>query len=1734
MTQVPTEIPQDITIIGIGASAGGLEALQEFLAHLPITLQNVAFIVAQHLSPTHKSRLVELLSKNTSWKVVEAHHGEVITAQTVYITPPDTEIELLRNRIKLSKPLNALRPKPSVDVLFESLATHQQSKAIGIILSGTGTDGTDGVRAIKKVGGYTIAQEPNTAKYNGMPVSAIESGNVDWVLSPDRIGEEIYHLLQDPDNLSLRYNQEDIPSSSLQQIFSILSQRTGTDFSNYKPSTVLRRLEKRIAALQLKHIDAYLKFLESNPSEVDTLFDTILIGVTSFFRDKEAFESLEEYVGKIVQAKRKTETIRIWVVGCATGEEAYSIAILLHKLLKKYEKECGVQIFATDIDEKAIMKARKGVYPAHTLTEMPKELIEQYFLQKGNDYELIKAIRSMVLFSKHDITNNPPFLKLDMITCRNLLIYFGTNLQKQIMPIFHYALNPHGYMFLGKSETVGHFSNLFSTIDAKSKIFQQKRSQQNIGVKVTNFKPVKYNLNSPPNAVKKTSTTINSLAELVKETLYHSLENPYVIVNDIGDIQEIHGSIKDFLALQEGVITTNLIKLANESLQIELRAIFTKVVKEKRTIRSHVRKIKIGDKETYLRMTATPLLFTEKEAEFFMITFEVIDLVGFEWLVATQTPSMEAIQQDNEAKLQQDNQRMLELEHELAITKEHLQSYIEELETSNEELQSLNEELQSTNEELQSSNEELETSNEELQSTNEEVQITYEELKASNEELEKTDRLLKISESNLQALLNNTLKGNCLIDRSYRIVLFNKKLGEILGLLSPKKLNIGELIIDYIPPTNLEEFYRDLSNAITNTIIPNKEYLFTVNQVNYYLLINFTPILDKNGAVEFVSIGILDISLTKGLYIQLTDSEKLIQSVFNVAAVGICVTDEQGYFVDVNEEYCRIYGYSKEEVIGKHFSMFIPAHNKQKAEELHNKVVSNITQPPKEWQVMRKDGRLIDISINSILLQLDDGKKLTVTSITDITTTKEHKNLLEKTQEAAHIGGWYLDLATSYNTWTEEVYRIYDAPMDYAVNVDNGLLRYEEPDRSILEKALQDVIDKGQSYQLTLRFNSLKDQRKWVYVTCNPVVMDDKVVKLYGTIQDITQRKEAEEKLKESEVRFKIMADTAPVLLWIADTSKACFFFNKQWLEFRGKKLDEEIGDGWTKGVHPDDAAHCWETYSTAFDKKEKFTMVYRLQNANGEYRWLLDHGVPRYLPSGEFVGYIGSCVDITEQKQQEEALKESRKIYKLLADNSYDVIFTLDNDLKTTFVSPSVERMYGYTVEEFLSLSLKDLLTSSSLNISMRNHQKRAVLEQQNPNQLIYITSELEQVRKDGTTFWTEVVTTRMYDENQVAIGFLGITRDITVRKQQEEELQKLSLVASKTENGIIITGNDRKIEWVNEGFMKITGYVLEEIIGRNPAFLQGEETNPEDIVAIREGLESKKPFSREILNYSKQGRKYWINLNITPILNENGEVYKFVAIQNDITEKKQSEQQLRTYAEQQRRLTEDLTQQNNDLRQFSYILSHNIRSYVANILGIINLLEFHEESIQENRAYLAMLQQAANGLDSVIRDLNEILDVRRPFNKKVEQVQINEVLSEAVGSLQNQLDECGGEITYHLAVTSIAIVKPYFQSVLYNLVSNAIKYRNPDRKLSISISTEQTAEKIIIKVADNGLGIDLTTQKDNIFSLYKRFHLHTSGKGLGLFMVKTQIEAMGGKIEVESEVNVGSTFIITLPKNL
>ena len=710
-----TSSDRPLSLIAIGASAGGLEALQDFLSHLPESLENISIIVAQHLSPTHKSMLVGLLSRKTDLEVAEAKNGTELEVNKVYITPPDSEITVSNGKIRLAKPPATAGPKPSVDVLFHSLAEDDKSAkhVVGVILSGTGTDGASGVQALRNAGGFIIAQEPHTAKYSGMPVAAIQTESVDVVLSPDKMGDEILEYTMNPNHVRVQKELEKNEGNSLDKIFELLSKRTGTDFSNYKSATIGRRLQKRLSQLKIKSIEDYVEFIEKNPGELDEMFRIILIGVTGFFRDTNAFKALEKQLRKIAEGKTNKDPIRIWVPGCSTGEEAYTIAILLSQILKNRVQDYNIQIFATDVDDKAISIARKGIYSKKALESISEE-IQDYFVKKEDRFELIKPIRSMVLFSKHDVTSNPPFLKLDLISCRNLLIYFGAGLQQQIIPIFHYALNPDGILFLGKSETVGHFTNLFSTIDGKNKLFRRKR---NPNVNPINFSAFKALRQEHSEIVKKKKIKELSVTDLVKATLFNTYEHPYVVIDSEYIVRETYGDVRLFMTLPTGTVQMNLIKMVNNELQIEVRSVVTKAIKNSETIKSAIKRFRLYDKEYFVRITAKPLIYSKNTEELYVVIFERLDIEDY---VST---TKEFDESDS------DDVRLQELEHELSATREHLQTYIEEIETGNEELQSLNEELHSTNEELQSSNEELETANEELQSANLEVQVAYNELK---------------------------------------------------------------------------------------------------------------------------------------------------------------------------------------------------------------------------------------------------------------------------------------------------------------------------------------------------------------------------------------------------------------------------------------------------------------------------------------------------------------------------------------------------------------------------------------------------------------------------------------------------------------------------------------------------------------------------------------------------------------------------------------------------------------------------------------------------------------------------------------------------------------------------------------------------------------------------------------------------------------------------------------------
>lgn len=778
---------EHVYVAGVGASAGGLDALQNMLATFNGHTHNFCLVIIQHLSPEYKSELTAILGKRTRWPVVTAEDNMQVEPHRVYVTPQNCTITYKDGKLKLRKLKEGYTHAPSIDDFMESLADEERQKAIGVILSGTGDDGAKGIKAIKESGGFTIVQSPQTAKYSSMPEEAIATKTVDVIAKCEDIYETITRYINNH-----KVIVESSPSQmSIDAIFDLLSKRTGVDFSQYKPSTIHRRINKRIETLLLNSLPEYYQYLKQNPAELDTLFETVLIGVTEFFRDKEAFDKLKTHLEKRISNKRYGDNIRVWCVGCASGEEPYSIAILINEILGINISNYHLQIFASDIDERALNIARKGIYTKKALENLPQELIDKYFEPVDGSYEIKKIIKQHILFSKHDVTNDPPFVKLDTIVCRNLLIYFNSTLQRETLKLFHYSLLKDGILFLGKSESVSVIDDLFSKSDSQ-KVFHKVPHSLSYGLKFS-----KYRSRIDVQDEEDRSARNMSIADIAKETLYYSHDHPFVIIDENAEIKEVQGSMRLYLEVSQGAMNANLLKMANSELIMEIRSLLVQTRKSKKSQCSSILKFTLFDKEHYVRIRMLPLLYPSNSKEYFIVIFETVNPDAKHILLSKELSDSEFA-----------DYRVKELEQEVTSLREHLQTFTEELETSNEELQSINEELQSANEELKSTNEELETSNEELQSANE-------ELHTANNELRLTNTILVDKEAELKAAKTQSERNEVL----YRTIAENIPNGTI-GILNDK------FEIEYIAGKGLDRYkltIEDLKGKVLPDMNPSEE-----------------------------------------------------------------------------------------------------------------------------------------------------------------------------------------------------------------------------------------------------------------------------------------------------------------------------------------------------------------------------------------------------------------------------------------------------------------------------------------------------------------------------------------------------------------------------------------------------------------------------------------------------------------------------------------------------------------------------------------------------------------------------------------------------------------------------------------------------------------------------------------------------------------------------------------------
>jgi two-component system CheB/CheR fusion protein len=786
----------DFPIVGLGASAGGLEALAAFLANVPEN-SGMAFIIVQHMDQTRIGILVELLQSATTMKVVQVKESTTVQPNCVYVTPPDKDMSIHQRVLHLFDYFAPHSLHLPIDFFFRSLADDLQKRSIGVILSGMGSDGTAGLRAIKEKGGVVFIQEPSSAKFDGMPRSAIEADLADVVSAVETLPARIFAYLENK-SLTVRtgFVQANKAPGSFDNIMFLLRSQTGQDFSAYKENTVYRRIERRMGIHHLDKLAAYVRFMQENPQELELLFKELLIGVTSFFREPKEWELLKEKVIPTLLAERApSNTIRAWVSGCATGEEAYSLAIVFKEALEqlKFAPDFSMQIFATDLDCDAIDKAREGAFPASIAEDMSSERLNQYFVKVDRGYQVVKAIRDMVIFAQQNMIKDPPFTKIDILTCRNLLIYLKPELQKKLIPLFHYSLNPGGFLFLGSAEAVGNFSDLFKPLDRGSRLYQRLQP-------LLQMEPVEFPTYFAPaqSAANQPAETVQNIQASADKLILQCYSPSTVLVNSKGDIIYITGRTGKYLEPAAGKVNWNIFAMAREGLNYDLSNTFYKALRQKEAVTFKNAVVINEGGSQVVDVTVHPLQDPEALRGLAMIVF--IDVVATHVIKTTNSAE----------RIPVGGQREAELERELMEARQEWQVVRTEMQVSQEELKSSNEELQSSNEELQSTNEELTTTKEEIQSLNEELKTVNYELQAKLDDL-------SLLNNDMKNLLDSTKIATLFLDNTLCVKRFTNQMSVVSKLISS---DVGRPITDIAS----DLFYPELTEDV-------KKVLCTLNTV---------------------------------------------------------------------------------------------------------------------------------------------------------------------------------------------------------------------------------------------------------------------------------------------------------------------------------------------------------------------------------------------------------------------------------------------------------------------------------------------------------------------------------------------------------------------------------------------------------------------------------------------------------------------------------------------------------------------------------------------------------------------------------------------------------------------------------------------------------------------------------------------------------------------------------------
>jgi two-component system CheB/CheR fusion protein len=1088
-------------VVGIGASAGGLDAIQNLFDHLPSDT-GMAFIIIQHLSPDFKSLMPELLSKHTKMPIFTAEDKQTINPNCIYLNQRSKNLHVKGSELYLLDKGPKHNLNLPIDIFFHTLGEEYKEHSIGVILSGTGSDGSRGIKTIKEGGGTIIVQDPASAQFDGMPNSAISTNTVDYILNPQKIAEILHKNPTSRPLLQEDFNKHPSNETLINDILTIVYKHSGIDFREYKKNTLLRRIEKRMNINNIEHVFDYATFLSSNVTEQQSLQEDFLIGVTRFFRDTEAFKSLKDNVIPEICKNRNSEsTIRVWIAGCSTGEEVYSQAILIDNYLRTHQLNLDFKIFATDIDPRALAIAGLGVYHVNIINEIEKPYLDQYFIKNGDKIQIIKRIREKIVFSNHNLIKDPPFIRMDLISCRNLLIYFDSNIQKKVMFNFQFALNQFSYLFLGNSESLGETAKLFKTIDVKWKIFQNISPAKQIPSHSSNLDRITtlaYKYPQIPRSVP--ALNLKESPELIfHKYLSQKFSPASIFIDQDFNILFINGDAGKRLSHGSGLFQNNLLKMVNTDIAVIIRSGIRRAEATKQDI-----VIEGVMNETASQTYSFDLNFHQVKDydnlnKCYLIEFSNDVILSESIPLIIDTINLDEVS----------NQRLEDLETALKIAKTELQNAIEELETSNEELQSSNEELMASNEELQSTNEELQSVNEELYTVNTEMQEKNKELTNLN--------------NDITNLLDNTAIATLFLDTDLRIRKFTPALKEVFNL---DEVDLGR---------TLSSFTSNFREETRNSIIEDSKFVLDKLKVverqvkdqneNYYLL-RISPFITANKIINGVVITLNNINKLKEIELELVDTgikyHKLFENLNEGFMHAKIITNNKGEpidweYIDVNPAFEKIINLKNEDIVGKRVSTIHP----------------DVKNDPNDW--LPKYGKTALSGINqtfeAYIASTDKYYLVNIFSpkegefagtISDFTELKNKEEALSKSeaelnrvQELTHVGGWYLDLITDKVIWTEQLYKMYGLdpnlpPPDYKEQIKI----FSKDSWLTLSNAVEKAQKFGTPYELEL--NLSKDNGDLVWIKAQGEAVKNKVgdiIALRGAAQDITRQKLSESEL---------------------------------------------------------------------------------------------------------------------------------------------------------------------------------------------------------------------------------------------------------------------------------------------------------------------------------------------------------------------------------------------------------------------------------------------------------------------------------------------------------------------------------------------------------------------------------------------------------------------------------------------